>query len=87
MNIKILIGPYWKTLAGKIRISDAGAGVCAYFILTPNAECAGLDGRGAPEFDIVEANLCPTSSASDLHRCPNDTTANGAYQVTTTAFP
>jgi beta-glucanase (GH16 family) len=37
-------------------------------------------GRGAPEFDILETNTCPTTNPApggDLLRCPNDTMASG----------
>lgn len=45
----------------------------------------GYRGRGAPEFDILETNTCPTSNeivgVSDLMRCPNDTKSTGPYKA------
>jgi hypothetical protein len=45
----------------------------------------GAHGRGGPEFDILETNICPTQTktagVSDLMRCPNDTATDGAYKA------
>ena len=41
-------------------------------------------GRGAPEFDILEVNTCPTTSTApggDLMRCPNDTATSGPFKA------
>ena len=45
----------------------------------------GMRGRGGPEFDIMEANTCPTEGkgqgVSDLMRCPNDTKSDGPFKA------